>query len=69
MLFKGFLVRMDGSRHGVLMAANITKGNTTRQCRTQNHNEIVLPKKSNLNLVYPLQTEFQVLENAEDRGM
>lgn len=30
MVFKGFLIRMDGSRHCVLMAANITKGDTTR---------------------------------------
>lgn len=68
MLFKGFLIRMDGSGHCVLMAANITKGGTTRHY-TQSHTEVVLPKMSKPESDLSLQSKFQVLESTKDREM
>lgn len=52
MLFKGFLVRINGYRHYTSMVANISKRVTIRRYthldgRTHLHNEVVLPKKVN----------------------
>lgn len=74
MLFKGFLVRINGSRHCASVVTNISKRVTTRyythpDLRTHYHNEVVLPKKLILSLIKLTESKYQFLENTGDRGI
>lgn len=72
MLFKQSLVRMNVQC--AALVANVTNEDATRDCappgeRIHYHDEVILAKRVKLNLIKPLQSKYQVLENAKDRVM